>query len=120
MEVPVFRSVSLVSMLLGGAAALSGCASLAAEEANTPKPYLEQALKAVQQRDATAALADLNRAESMWIGSNVPFSDAFFGFDPDAMREMARARQSVQMQRWGDAEYYIRTALTHPSVVTPN
>jgi len=116
----VFRSMMMATMLLAGVAALAGCASLTAENPNTPHPYLVAALKAVQQRDATAALADIDRAESMWIGTNVPFSDAMFGFDPDAMRDMARARQSVQMQRWADADYYIRTALTHPSVVMPN
>ncbi len=116
----VSRSVVLAAILLGGSVALAGCASLVADQSNTPRPYLVQALHAVQQRDAPSALADLNKAESLWIGANVPFSDVTFGFDPDAMREMARARQSVQMERWGDAEYYIRTALTHPSVVTPN
>ncbi len=116
----MFRRVMVVLMSVAGAAALAGCASLTAENPNTPHPYLVAALKAVQQRDATAALADIDKAESIWIGTNVPFSDAMFGFDPDAMRDMARARQSVQMQRWADAEYYVRTALTHPSVVMPN
>lgn len=116
----MFRPVMMASMLLAGAVALAGCATMTADNPNTPRPYLVAALKAVEQRDATAALADIDRAELMWIGTNVPFSDPFLGFDPDAMRNMARARQSVQMQRWADADYYLRTALTHPSVVTPN
>ncbi len=107
----------VAALLLSASLGLAGCAPV--DPNDLPRTYLEQALKAVQAHDAPTALAALNHAESLWIGANVPFSDAFFNFDPDAMREMARARQSVQMGRWGDAEYYVRTALTHPSVVTP-
>lgn len=116
----MFRRVLMASMLLAGVAAQAGCSNLTADNPNTARPYLVAALKAVEQRDAPTALADIDKAESVWIGTNVPFSSPFLDFDPDAMRNMARARQSVEMRRWSDAEYYVRTALTHPSVVMPN
>ncbi len=116
----MFRRMAMVAILLAGVAAQAGCASLTADNPNTARPYLVAALKAVQQHDAPTALAQIDKAESIWIGVNVPFSSPFFEFDPDAMRNMARARQSVEMRRWADAEYYVRTALTHPSVVMPN
>lgn len=106
-------------MLIGSALALAGCASLTAENPNLPHYWLEQALVAVKARDAKTALADIDKAEALWEGSNIPFTNTQFQFDPDAMREMARARQAVQMGQWGDAEYYVRTAATHPSTVTP-
>lgn len=115
----MFKAAVLSVLLLGGSLGLAGCAALAAQEANTPRPYLVKALAATQRHDSAEAIAELNKAESLWISGNVPFSSPFFEFDPDAMRNMARARQAIEMQRWGDAEYYIRTALTHPSVVTP-
>jgi hypothetical protein len=99
---------------------LASCSSYDAEEASLPHTLLNQALQAVQAHDSEKALDALNKAENAWLGTNVPFSDAFFNFDPEAMREMGRARQSIQMQRWADAEYYIRTAMTHPSTLTPN
>ncbi|MDA8252024.1 MAG: hypothetical protein M0Z28_23065 [Rhodospirillales bacterium] len=113
------RSRLLAALLLCGSLALPACALTPAQQATLPHTYLEQALAAVQAHDAPKALAALNKAENAWLGTNVPFTDPFFGFDPDAMREMARARQSVQMGRWGDAEYYIRTAMTHPSTIVP-
>ncbi len=90
-----------------------------AENPNTAHPYLERARAAVQQRDAKAALAQIDQAEAIWLGTNTPYGNPFVTSDPDALREMARARQSVQMGRWGDAEYYVRTAMTHPSTTIP-
>lgn len=107
------------ALLIGPALALAACASLETENPNMPHYWLEQALTAVKAHDSKTALADIDKAEALWEGSNVPFSDTMFGFDPDAMREMARARQAVQAGQWGDAEYYVRTAATHPSTVTP-
>ena len=107
------------ALLIGAGPVLGGCALTAAQQADLPHTYLEQALAAVQARDAKTAIDDINKAENAWLGRNSPFSDPFFTFDPEAMREMARARQSVEMGRWGDAEYYVRTALTHPSTLVP-
>lgn len=113
------RSRLLAALGLGIGLALSGCASYEAQQATLPHAYLEQALQAVHEHDRTKALAALNQAENAWLGRNIPFTDAFFTFDPEAMREMGRARQSIEMGRWDDADYYIRTALTHPSTITP-
>lgn len=113
------RRSTLAALLLGSALGLAACAQLTADQPDLPNYWLKQALAAVQARDAKTALADINQAESLWIGSNVPFTNTMFVFDPEAMRNMGRARQSVEMQRWDDAEYYLRTAITHPSTVTP-
>lgn len=83
-----------------------------------PRTYLVQAQQAVRAHDAPRALAALDRAESLWVGGNSPFRTPF-GFDPAALRNMGYARQAVQTGRWGDAEYYIRTAIAQPSVVVP-
>lgn len=108
-----------MALLFGSALALAACTSLEAENPNLPHYWLEQALTAVKAHDSKTALADIDKAEALWEGSNVPFSDTMFGFDPDAMRDMGRARESVEAGRWDDAEYYVRTAATHPSTVTP-
>jgi uncharacterized lipoprotein YbaY len=115
----VRRSLVCAMLMFCAGLAVSSCASYYAQQNTLPHAYLEQALQAVHERDAPKALAALDQAENAWIGRNVPFTDAFFNFDPDAMREMARARQSIQMGRWGDADYYIRAALTHPSTIVP-
>ena len=114
------RTVAVGAMLLAGSIALGGCSAMFADDPNTAHPYLERALIAVQQRDTKTALAQIDQAESIWLGTNTPYGNAFISSDPDALREMARARQSVQMGRWGDAEYYVRTALTHPSTTIPS
>ncbi len=113
------RTFAMRAILLVGALVLGDCAGMLAEDPNTAHPYLERALAAVQQRDTKTALTQIDRAEAIWLGSNTPYGNAFVSSDPDALREMARARQSVQMGRWGDAEYYLRTAMTHPSTTTP-
>lgn len=115
----MIRSRWIAALLGSGVLALGGCALTPEQHADLPHTYLDQALAAVQARDAPAAIDDLNKAENAWLGRNSPFSDPFFTFDPEAMREMARARQSVQMGRWGDAEYYVRAARTHPSTLVP-
>lgn len=113
------RILATTAMLCSVALTGAGCASLTTEQPTLPHYWLKQALAAAQAHDSPTALADIAKAESLWQGSNIPYSNPMFQFDPDAMREMARARQSVEMQRWGDAVYYIRTAMTHPSTVTP-
>lgn len=108
-----FLAAAALTAALGAAA----CAT----DAGAPltKVYLEQARAAVQARDAGTALAALNQAQSIWISRNVPFTNAFFQFDPAAMRAIARAQQSVQMQNWRDASYYVNVALSDPSILTP-
>jgi hypothetical protein len=109
----------LTAVPLACGIAVAGCASLTADQSNTARPYLLRALAAVQRQDAAVALAQLAEAESVWLGSNTPYGNPFIVSDPEALREMGRARQSVQMGRWGDAAYYVRAALTHPSTVIP-
>ncbi len=92
-----------------------------AQDARVPptKSYLQQAQVAVGQRNRAEALASLDRAESLWISHNVPFSSPFFTFDPEALRDIARAKQSIDLGRWDDANYYVSTALRDPSILTP-
>lgn len=115
----MIRPRRLPALLLGAGLALGGCTLTPAQQADLPHTYLEQARAAIKAHDAPAAIAAINKAENAWLGRNSPFSDPFFTFDPDAMREMARARQSVQMGRWGDAAYYIDVAIRHPSTLVP-
>lgn len=81
--------------------------------------YLKKAQVAVQAHDATTAVANLNQAETAWLGGATPYRDPQIDIDPEALREVARARQAVQMGLWGDADYYVRTAMTHPSTIAP-
>lgn len=96
--------------------ALTDCA---VDPARLPRTYLLQAQQAVKGRDAPAALAALDRAEAVWVSANTPFPTPFFGFDPEALRDIGSARVAVNMGRWGDADYYVRTAIAQPSVVRP-
>ena len=99
--------------------AVAGCALTPAEQATLPHTYLEQALHAADARDAPRTIAALDQAEAAWEGANTPYGNPQIVTDPDVLREIARARQSVQMQRWDDARYYIGAALTHPSTINP-
>jgi hypothetical protein len=101
------------------AVAVAGCVSYTAQQAQLPQAYLQNALAAVKARDANTAIAQINLAETTWLGANTPYGDPQIDIDPEALREIGRARQSVEMGRWGDAEYYVRTALTHPSTIQP-
>jgi hypothetical protein len=105
-----------VSAALGVALSTAACAI---DPAKQPQTYLQQARQAVQSRDAPRALAALDQAEHLWVSANVPFSDPFFHFDPGAMRAMARARQSIEMGLWSDADYYVQAAITDASTATP-
>ena len=96
-----------------------GLSACAVDPALLPKTYLLQAQQAVKAHDAPAALAALDHAEALWISANTPFSTPFFGFDPEALRNMGNARAALNMGRWGDADYYIRTAIAQPTVVNP-
>lgn len=110
------RRSLLAAMLLSGGLAVSACA---VDPARLPKTYLLQAKEAVKAHDAPRAMAALDHAESLWLSANYPAPGPFLGYDPTALRNMGAARQAVRMERWGDADYYIRTAIAQPSVVTP-
>lgn len=108
------RGAFVTAMLLCGGLGLAACA---VDPDRLPKTYLLQAQQAVIARDAPAALAALNHAESLWTSVN--YRTAFFSYDPEALRDIGNARAAVQVGRWRDAEYYVRTALAQPSVVRP-
>jgi hypothetical protein len=101
------------------AGVLSACAPEAIEGSALPHAYLEQAKQAAEKRDAPRTLAALDRAEQAWEGANTPYGNPEIDADPEALRAIARARQSVEMHRWDDALYYIDAALTHPSTLLP-
>jgi hypothetical protein len=84
-----------------------------------PRTYLLQAQQAVKAHDAPNAVAALDRAQTLWLSGNNPALARPFGYDPTALRNMGGALEAVKMGRWGDAEYYVRTAIAQPSVVTP-
>lgn len=106
----------LASLLAWSVAA---CASYAAQEDELAMAYLKKAQKAVQAKDAETATANLYQAENAWLGANYPYENPQINTDPDALRDIGRAIQSVRMGLWGDADYYIRTAMTHPSAIQP-
>ena len=81
--------------------------------------YLQQARQAVLARQATPALAALDQAQSIWIYQQTPVRPPGVSVEPEVLREMARARQAVEMGRWHDAAYYINAALTDPTVLGP-
>jgi hypothetical protein len=108
--------LAAASVLVMAALGAVGCAL---DMTNLPITYLKQAKVAVQHHDAAAATAAINEAENRWLGSNTPYGNPNVPSDPEALREMGRARQAIAMGRWGDAEYYVNTAMTHPSMLTP-
>lgn len=114
------RRIAAAVLLAGLALAAAGCSLTAAEQATLPHTYLEQARHAADARDAAGTIAALDKAQSAWEGANTPYGNPQVVVDPDVLREIARARQSVQMQRWGDAQYYIGAALSHPSTINPD
>ena len=109
----------LYAVLAGIAVGLGGCASYEAQKDILPMAYLQKAQKAVQARNTDLAVAELNQAETAWLGANYPHRDPLIVIDMDALRDVGRARQSVQMGLWSDAEYYVKTAMTHPSAIQP-
>lgn len=107
------------AVLLGIAVAFASCAPTAAEQSVLPMAYLKQARQAARVHDGPKALAALNAAEQTWMTNNGEYGGFDNSIDPGVLREMARARQSVQMGLWGDALYYINTAMKHPSTIWP-
>ena len=108
------RGAFVVAMLVCGGLGVAACAI---DPESLPKTYLLQAQQAVNARDAPTALAALGHAEALWLNGN--YRTSFFSYDPEALRDMGNARAAVQTGRWGDAEYYVRTAIAQPSVVRP-
>ena len=92
-------------------------ASCAVSPDSLPKTYLLLAQQAVGARDMPTAIAALDHAAVLWVNAN--YGSSFVDDDPKALREIWYARIAVMMGRWGDAEYYVRTALAQPSVVEP-
>ena len=111
------RRTLLSAAALVMAMILASCAPDA--RAPLTKVYLEQARTAIAHRNSAEALAALNCAQSVWVSRNVPFTSPFFNYDPEALRAMARASQSIGMGRWDDASYYVGVALGDPSILTP-
>lgn len=67
------------------------------------------------ERDHTANQRSLPAACPDQLG---PASDATLT-NPEPVRNIGMARQSAQMQRWGDAAYYLRAALSDSSTIIP-
>jgi hypothetical protein len=107
----------IVAALLG--LSVAACASYMSQQDELAMAYLKKAQAAVAARDATTAIANLNQAETAWLGGATPYRDPQINIDPEALREVARARQAVEMGLWSDADYYVRTAMTHPSTIAP-
>lgn len=114
------RTMAATTVLLGMGLMLGGCTAYDAAANTLPHAYLAEAQQAAQAHDAAATLAALDRAEYGWHGANTPYGNPVYNTDPDVPREIGRAREAVQMQRWADADYYIGVALTRPSTLTPN
>ncbi len=112
----MFRSLRSALVLSGIALLGAGCGL---DQTDVPLAYLKQAKLAVQKHDAAAATSAINSAENEWLGRNTPYGTYYLPIEPEALREMGRALQAISMQRWDDAEYYVTTAMTHPSMQTP-
>lgn len=103
----------------GLAALLVGCALPRPDPAELPRTYLDKAQQAVAARDSASALAALDRAAALWRRNNTEPVDPMIFQPSEALLNIQHARQAVGMGRWQDAQYYIATALTHPSTITP-
>lgn len=116
----MIRTSAVACLLAAFVVGPGGCASYANQQGELPMAYLQQAQQAVAVRNADKAISDLDAAESAWLGANYPYGNPTeLVTDPEALRDIARARQAVQMQLWGDAAYYVTTAMTHPSAIQP-
>ncbi len=103
----------------GLAALLAGCAALAPNPAELPSTYLHQAQQLVAARDGAGALAALDRAVMLLQQNNPAPAEPMVVGPSEVMMNIMHARQAIGMGRWQDAHYYITTALTHPSTVSP-
>ena len=111
-------SIAARILLVAAALLLAACA---VDPARLPRTYLLQAQDAVAAHDATAAMAALDRAEALWLSANYysSLSPLYSGQSNSALRDIGNARSAVQFGRWDDAGYYVRTALSDPSVIRP-
>jgi hypothetical protein len=96
---------------------LSACAAYFAQESTLPHAYLEQARAAAEAHDAAKALTALDEADRASV--TAPSGRSISSYNPATLQDIARARQSVTLGRWGDATYYIETALSDPSTLLP-
>jgi len=55
----------------------------------------------------------------LWRHNNTAPADPMIFQPIEVLQNIQHARQAVGMGRWQDAHYYIATALTHPSTITP-
>jgi len=113
------QASAAVAILLSVGLVASACSSYYAQQATLPHAYLEQAKQAVEARDAPQALAALDRAENAMLVAATPSRNPILQKSVEVVREIAEARQSIGMQRWSDAAYYINTALTDPDTLIP-
>ncbi len=111
------RNVLVMVLLLAAAAGVAGCSADAFHPAI--KVALEQARQAVTAHDGPGAIAAIDRARSLWLARNVPFTTGFGQSYATAPRNMGLARQLVSTGRWSDAGYYLDTVLADPSILTP-
>ncbi len=106
--------------LFAGAAAFGlMMAGKAFAQGMTPEQYLSQARQAVQQHRTMTALTAINNAENELLKSGVADEDRgardVGKAEPAVIRQMARAREAVQMHHWKQAETYLSDAMAHPS-----
>ncbi len=118
MRTTLFASAAL----MGLAFALPAVAQQSMDH-TTPDYYLTQALGAVQQHDGTTALSDIAQAENLLLEPPTPYeyrAARRLPGEPRVIREFGDARVAVQEGNWSQAEYFINTAMSHPSAALPS
>ncbi len=114
-------SAALLSVCLAVAACAQWPTPGGSQQAGTgPRELLAQARRAVQEHQQEAAYAAVDQAQTVWNQRNAAWaSNAFFSAEPAEARQMAFAKQAIQLQQWDFADYYIKTAMRGPLMVTP-
>lgn len=108
--------------LMGLALALPAAAQPNTAE-NSPDYFLSQALGAVQQHDRTAALSAISQAENLLLEPPTPYeyrAARRLPGEPRVIRQFGDARDAVLEGNWTQAEYFINTAMAHPSAALPS
>ena len=115
----VLSAVALLSMGMV-AAACAAQTSQSQSSQSMPLPLLAQARTAVEQHQQQQAYQLVDHAQDVWEKNNGAWNwNPYLASEPDELRQMARAKQAIQMQNWKAAEYYIDAAATAPTMVTP-